>query len=123
MATLQAQLAEAQEKAQSARAAVISAEEQGRASLEELAKKHEEQLSGVQGAAAEAVEELGRLREEAEGLRSEAAGAEGRHKDELGEAEEKLAEAQAQVCAMCSVSVSVRARARVCVFLSWLRSR
>ena len=88
VAALQAQLAEAE----SARTAVVSARDEARASMEELAKKHEDEQVAAQGAAAEAAEELGRLREEAEGLRSEAAGEAGRHHEELREAEGKLAE-------------------------------
>lgn len=52
--------------------------------------------------AAEAGAELLRLRDEIEGLRVEVAGAHGKHEEEMRKAEEKLEEAQAQVC-LCVV--------------------
>lgn len=61
-----------------------------------------EQLSEATGAAAEAGQELARLRDELEGVRAEAAEAaeaKSKHEVELRDGEERLAEAQAQVCA------------------------
>lgn len=54
--------------------------------------------SAADNAAAEAGGEVTRLREEGESLRAEASGAQEKRAEEMRDAEEKLTEAQAQVC-------------------------
>jgi len=75
--------------------------DEDRAALSEL-QSLREQLVGATSAAAEVIEELARLRGEAEVLREEVAAGEKINKEQLRENEERLAATQVQVGVQCA---------------------
>ena len=101
---LQAATTAAAEASEALRTAETAAEENG-AALTAQREALSDELTGVteaaqrreEKAAAEASEELARLKDEAQGLRNEAAEAESKHESELRDTEDMLVEAQAQV--------------------------